>query len=440
VAIREEDRPVVVWFRRDLRLDDNPALGRAVESGRPIVPLVVDDPGLRGPKVAPRRVERYDSAVVALDRDLRQIGGRLIVRSGEAADVVPALVLEVGADEVIATRDLTPLARRRDAAVAAALTGTARLRLLPGTIVVEPEDTGEIKVFAAFFRRWQRLPHRQPLDPPQRIVVPDGVKSEPMPRAKAMGGPEALSRLRGFQADEAGDYARDRNRLDHDGTSRLSPDLHLGTISSLRTAATDSEAFVRQIAWRDWAHHLLWFARETHAGDKDGRNVRAGEPAWLEAGQAYDAWREGRTGYPTVDAGMRQLAQTGWIHNRARLIVASFLTKDLLLDWRLGEAHFLETLIDGDVANNRLGWRWTAGVGHDAAPFVRVLNPVLQGQRFDPHGSWVREWVPELRHVPDAFVHNPWESASRPRGYPPPIVNHLEARARALAAYNARMR
>lgn len=244
------------------------------------------------------------------------------------------------------------------------------------------------------------------------------------------GGPEALERLATFQRERASNYARDRDRLDVNGTSRLSADLHIGTLSPLRAIATDSDAFVRQLAWRDWANHLLWFA-----DPEDESPARPREPDWRRDRAAYDAWREGRTGYPTVDAAMRQLGATGWIHNRARLIVASFLTKDLLLDWRLGEAHFTETLIDGNVANNRLGWRWASGVGHDAAPFVRVLNPVLQGQRFDPHGAWVREWIPELTKVPDEFVHHPWDAPVPPASYPARVVDHAQARARALAAF-----
>jgi deoxyribodipyrimidine photo-lyase len=424
-------RPIVVWFRRDLRTDDHPALARAAHSGRPIIPLVVLDPGLRGPRVAARRLARFESAVAALDRDLRDIGGRLILRTGDPTVVLPALAAEVGADEVLASRDLTPYARRRDAAVSDALTGMTRLRLLPGTVVIEPEDTGEVRVFAAFYRRWQRLAHRSAVAPPRSIEVPETVASEPLPSAALVeGGPEALHRLAEFQQDRAANYARDRNRLDRDGTSQLSPDLHLGTLSPVRAAATDADAFVRQIAWRDWAHHLLWFAAEPPVSDDRSR-----EPVWRTDRAALDAWREGRTGYPTVDAAMRQISATGWIHNRARLIVASFLTKDLLLDWRLGEKHFLETLVDGDVANNRLGWRWTSGVGHDAAPFVRVLNPVLQGQRFDPSGTWVRQWVPELAKVRDEFVHNPWDAPVPPTGYPERIVNHADARARALAAF-----
>lgn len=427
---RDSHPPIIVWFRRDLRLDDHPPLAEAVASGRPIVPVVVLDPRLRRLRGPGRRLERFDAAVAALDRDLRARGGRLVVRTGDPASVIPALAAEVGAREVVASRDLTPYARRRDDAVARSLGGQARLRLLPGTLVIEPEATGETRVFAAFHRRWL-VSVRRPLAPaPGAIVVPDGVRGEALPTTDAAGGPEALHRLAAFERERAAAYRDDRNRLDIDGTSGLSTDLHLGTLSPLRAALTESEAFVRQLAWRDWAHHLLWF---------DGfRDDLSDEPAWREDPGGFDAWREGRTGYPAVDAAMRQLAETGWLHNRARMIAASFLTKDLLVDWRAGEAHFREALVDADVANNRLGWRWTSGVGADAAPFVRVFNPSLQGERFDPQGAWVRRWVPEVAALPPAFVHRPWDAPVPPAGYPRPIVDHAAARHRALAAFAAR--
>lgn len=434
--------PVIVWFRRDLRLDDHPALDAALASGRPVVPVVVLDPRLHGRGAPRRRRERFDGAVVALDRDLRTRGGRLILRTGDPATVIAALAAEARADEVVASRDLTPYARRRDGAVAQALGAATPLRLLPGTVVVEPEATGETRVFAAFYRRWLAATRRAAVPVPGAIVVPEGIRSEPLPTAAADGGPEACARLAAFERERAAAYRDDRNRLDIDGTSGLSTDLHLGTVSPLRAAAVDSEAFVRQLAWRDWAHHLLWFegteAVETSGPDGDGPRRSPGEPAWREDAAGFDAWREGRTGYPPVDAAMRQLAQTGWIHNRARMIAASFLTKDLLVDWRAGEAHFRETLVDADVANNRLGWRWTSGVGADAAPFVRVFNPALQGERFDPDGAWVRRWVPELARLPAAFVHRPWDAPVPPPGYPGPIVDHAAARERALAAFAER--
>lgn len=435
-----DDCPTIVWFRRDLRLDDHPALERAVASGRPIVPLVVLDPRLRRPGVASRRLLSFDAAAGNLDRELRLRGARLIVRTGDPSAVVPAVAREAGAVEVLASRDTTPLSRRRDRAVAAALVGVAQLRLLPGTLIVEPEITGETRVFGGFYRRWLAAVRRVPIEAPRSIRLADWVRGEEAPGGVRPGGaPAALDLLASFLRERAVAYASDRNRLDIDATSRLSADLHLGTISPLRVTAVDSEAFQRQLAWRDWANHLLWFEGRGGASPDDAREDEVpgspAEPRWRDDPEGVDAWREGRTGYPTVDAAMRQLAETGWIHNRARMIAASFLAKDLLVDWRVGEAYFRDALVDGDVANNRLGWRWTSGVGHDAAAFVRVLNPSLQGERFDPKGAWVRRWVPELARVPDRFVHRPWEAPVPPSSYPPRFVDHAAARARALAAF-----
>ncbi|HEX8025524.1 MAG TPA: FAD-binding domain-containing protein, partial [Candidatus Limnocylindrales bacterium] len=332
------------------------------------------------------------------------------------------------------TRDHTPRARARDAAVATQV----RLRLTSGQLIVEPEALGQMRVFTPFHRRWvaqvarasDRVSTSGSPTPPRMDVPPD-LASEPIPDRPSRGGPEARARLLAFAAGPADRYSADRDRLDLLGTSRLSADLHFGTLSPLTALATvESEAFRRQLAWRDWAAHLLWFDPDA-IGD---------ELPWRDDPDGLRAWQEGRTGYPTVDAAMRQLATEGWIANRARMIVASFLTKDLLIDWRAGAAHFLRQLVDADVANNRLGWRWTAGVGPDAAPYVRVLNPVLQGQRFDPDGRWVRRWVPEVAGLPDALVHQPWAADQPPRGYPRPIVDHRAARERALAAFAARAR
>ena len=426
--------PIVVWFRRDLRLDDHPALRHAAESGRPIVPLVVLDARLASsPSIGARRWERYEAAVVALDRDLRRIGGRLIVRRGDPRAVVPAFVAEVGADALYATRDVTPYAVGRDEAIGS----VTPIHLFNGGLIVEPETTGHVQVFTPFYRRWGAIAWGEPLRAPTRLHVPDGVVSEDLPPSPPMGGPEALVRLRTFARHGSARYESDRHRLDLDGTSGLSADLHFGTLSARRAVTkVESVAFARQLAWRDWAHHLAWYDRNASSIRADGTEP---EVRWRTDGDGVDAWREGRTGYPTVDAAMRQLLATGTMHNRARMIVGSFLTKDLLVDWRVGEAHFLRHLVDADVANNRLGWRWVAGVGPDAAPFVRVLNPSLQGERFDPAGTWTRRWVPEVAHLPAATIHRPWLAASGPPDkYPAPIVDHLAARQRALAAFAAR--
>ncbi len=244
-------------------------------------------------------------------------------------------------------------------------------------------------------------------------------------------------------------YAEGRNRLDTDGTSRLSADLKLGTLSPLEVLLAAEgpgdgrRVYVSELAWREFYHHVLWHF--PHVVRSAFRPAYDAVP-WIDDPDGLEAWREGRTGYPVVDAAMRQLAGSGWMHNRARMIAASFLAKDLLVDWRAGEAHFMRHLVDGDVASNNGGWQWTAGTGTDAAPYFRVFNPVSQGRKFDPAGAYVRRWVPELARVPDAYVHEPWtmppdvQAAAGcviGRDYPAPIVDHAAARERALAAYAA---
>ncbi|HEX5588784.1 MAG TPA: deoxyribodipyrimidine photo-lyase [Candidatus Limnocylindrales bacterium] len=454
LAAGPDEAPVVVWFRRDLRVDDHPALAAAVASGRPVIPLAVLDPALlAAATTGPRRRTAYLAALAALDGDLADRGGRLVVRSGDPADVLPGLAAETGAGAVLATRDPAPAGVRRDAAVSA--TGI-RLHLLPGTLAVEPEAIGPSRVFGAFHRRWLAAPRRSPIAAPATVRVPDGVAGEVLAEIAPVGRADAERRLAAFLRERLARYDVDRHRLDLDGTSGLSTALHFGTISVARVvAAVDAAvtsgapaaaaaAFLRQLAWRDWAMHRSWFGLDV-AGAGTGLPWDAPDPGgelqWRQDAGGLEAWRSGDTGYPTVDAAMRELAATGRIHNRARMIAASFLVKDLLLDWRVGARHFLRELVDGDVANNTLGWRWTAGLGPDAAPFIRVFNPVVQGRRFDPEGDWVRCWIPELRDLPSRVVHEPWAApGGPPAGYPAPIVDHAAARQRAMAAFASRVR
>ena len=483
----------IAWFRRDLRLDDNPALAAALAAATPagqVVPLFVRDPAiLASGRVGRHRAERLDAAIVALDAELRARGGRLVIRTGRPEEVLRVLARETGARQVHASRDCTPYARRRDRAVAAELGPGVPLRLHAGTLLVEPETIGERRVFTPFHRAWLTALGRQdvlvglpgrvppgdavgltapaaPMRAPDRVAVPPSVSSELVPDVAPRGEAAAREMLAGF-ASRADRYERERDQLDGGTGSGLSADLHLGTISPRRVVeAVREPSFVRQLAWRDWAAHRAWFEPESlgravpasgcePAPDSGvparGRGAtRVHEPAWShdpawghDPAWSYDpallaAWSEGRTGYPAVDAAMRQLAETGWISNRARMIAASFLVKDLLLDWRLGLDWFERTLVDADVASNALNWRWVAGIGPDASPWFRIMNPVLQGERFDPHGAWVRRWVPELRGVPDAFAHRPWDApAGQPHGYPSRIVDHAQARARALAVWRS---
>lgn len=424
----------IAWLRRDLRLDDNPALAAALREDEEVVPLFVRDPGLAAGIAGPsRRMDTLDAALVDLDERLRSAGGHLIVRLGRPEEIVPAVAREVGASQVHAARDVTPYAIRRDHAVGRAVP----LVLHPGLHLVEPDAVGERRVFAAFHRRWLAAAPRRTLPAPSRIRVPEAITSQPLPQVRGPRKADPLELARRFAEGGAAGYAEDRNRLDRDGTSHMSADLHFGTISPIRLADTVADdAFRRQLAWRDWANHQLHWRPEAAALVTSEPRSEAVD--WREDVADLAVWRDGDTGFPTVDAAMRQLADTGWISNRARLIAASFLTRELFLDWRLGARYFMRTLVDGDVANNSFNWRWVAGVGTDAAPYFRILDPTRQGQRFDPDGAWVRRWVPELRDVPDAYVHRPWDApGGPPAGYPTRIVDRAMARERVLSAFRA---
>jgi deoxyribodipyrimidine photo-lyase len=457
----------LAWFRRDLRLHDNPALTAALRAAARVVPVFVLDPRLlEGPRSSANRTWFLLGSLRALAGDLEALGAPLVVRSGRPEEVIPALAAEVGASAVLAARDVSPFARRRDRAVAAALAADGRaLHLEPGLLVVEPEavrtaDGRPFTVFTPFSRRWAAAPRRLLLGPPTAIpsiprggLVIEALPVAPPPTADVLllpapGESAARDRLAAWTASAAlAAYADGRNRLDTDGTSRLSADLKLGTLSPLEVvlaaegAGDGRRAFVAELCWREFYLHVLWHFPHVVRG----AHRPAGDAIpWAEDPAGLAAWREGRTGYPVVDAAMRQLAASGWMHNRARMIAASFLAKDLLVDWRRGEEHFMKHLVDGDVAANNGGWQWTAGTGTDAAPWFRVFNPVSQGRRFDPDGAYVRRWVPELARVSDAHVHEPWTMPAERqaaagcvigRDYPAPIVDHPFARQRALAAF-----
>lgn len=456
----------IAWFRRDLRLHDHPALTEVVRRGGRVVPLFVLDPALLdGPRASAVRRWILLRTLAALDAALRARGSGLVIRHGRPEEVVPALAAEIGAGTVLATRDVTPYARRRDRAVAAALAADGRsLHLRRGLLLVEPEELPGgagigYAVFTPFWRASQGVERRTLLDAPERIPpLPDGLRSDPLPDAgpppvadlAEPGEAAARERLARWVGGGLARYGEERNGLAGAPTSRLGMDLHFGTLSPLcvesaSLAESASGEYRRQLVWREFYHHLLWYrpalAREPFQPRFQGvfRPLEADPEAWW-------AWAEGRTGIPVVDAGMRQLAATGWMPNRARMIAASLLTRHLLLDWRLGEAHFQRLLVDGDLANNVGGWQWTAGVGTDAQPWFRIFNPVLQGERFDPAGAWVRRWVPELSGVPDRAIHQPWSlSAAEQRAagvaiggsYPAPIVDLAAGRERALAAFKA---
>jgi deoxyribodipyrimidine photo-lyase len=458
----------IVWFRRDLRLQDHPALLEAVTRSSQVLPLfVLDDRLLK--RAAPARCWFLQQSLIELDRSLRARGSGLLVRRGRPEVVLPEVAAEFSAEVVLATRDVTPMSHRRDVAVAAALERAgSRLALRPGLLLVEPErllaaSGRPYGVFTPFWRTLQAAPRRELLPAPEHVSTPAAALEGPSlllaemadldPPVAGLPSPgesAANARLVAWVAGGLADYGGDRDALSGAGTSRLGVDLHLGTLSPLQVesavldAGVDATPFVRQLAWREFYHHLLFHRRA--AADAVTSPLQAAFRSEADDPEAVSAWRAGRTGIPVVDAAMRQLLATGWLSNRARLVVASFLTRHLLMDYRIGERHFMRHLVDGDVANNRGGWQWTAGVGADPQPWFRIFNPVRQGSRFDPDGSWVRRWLPELANVPDRYIHAPWEmpgdiaAAAGVRlgtTYPAPIVDLAAGRERALAAFKA---
>ena len=472
--------PVVVWFRQDLRLRDNPALAAAVASGRPVVPLFVLDeesPGVR-PLGGASRWWLHES-LRSLAADLERRGLSMALRRGPSAQILCDVVRGTGASRVVWNRCHEPGFRALDASVEAALREVgAEIRNFAGSLLLEPGTVrtgqgGPYKVFTPFWRRLQEL-YQTPavLPAPTRLTPGPAIEGgdrledwrlQPTAPDRAGGLREswdpgeaaAQRRLASFLGGPVARYRERRDRPDLEGGSRLSPHLKWGEIGPHQVwraaaplveaggpAGEGAQALLRELAWRDFNHHLL-----VHFPDMVTKNWR---PAfdrfpWREDPAALEAWQRGRTGYPIVDAGMRELWHTGWMHNRARMIAASFLVKDLMIDWRRGEEWFRDTLVDADLANNAGNWQWVAGSGADAQPFFRIFNPVRQAEKFDPDGEYVRRWVPEISRLPDRWLHKPWEASIevlRRAGvelgpdYPLPIVDHAAARRRALDAYD----
>jgi deoxyribodipyrimidine photo-lyase len=455
----------ICWFRRDLRVADQPAL--VGDGGAPTVSVFVVDPRPLATAGRRRRV-LLARHLLALDARLRDAGGDLLVLEGDPVSVIPRLAGDLGARTVRWNGDVSGYARRRDADVRDRLTAAGTgVEVHWGTLVHEPgsvvaRSTGVVqRVFTPFSRAWaatERAPW--PEGPPSLVPAADGrgrrpdavlgVDADDEGDLLPAGGELAAEQRLGAWLAEVDDYEARRDLpADDTGTSHLSSDLRFGTLSPrhvvdvVGTSTPGRAAFVRQLAWRDWYAHLLAERPElAHAAMKPGLD----DVAWRDDPDGFEAWRTGRTGYPIVDAGMRQLAATGWMHNRVRMIAASFLVKDLLIDWRLGEAHFRRELIDAEVSQNAGNWQWVAGTGPDAAPYFRIFNPVTQSRRFDPGGGYLRRWVPELRGLDDRSIHAPWELAPLDLAaagvhlgdeYPWPIVDHAEARERTLAAYGA---
>ncbi|MCC7412583.1 MAG: deoxyribodipyrimidine photo-lyase [Gammaproteobacteria bacterium] len=471
----------IVWLRNDLRLTDNRALHAAVARGGPVVPVFVFAPEEEG-GWAPGSAARYwlHQSLTGLGAALAARGSPLVLARGPSAPALAALATQTGADAVFWNRRYEPAAMARDGEIAPRLrAGGLHVDSFKSGLLVEPHEVATragtpFKVFTPFWRHCTRE-----LEPPAPLPAPVELRAparrpaslplaafglEPRPdwadgirRAWQFGEQGAIDRLAQFIDTALDDYADGRDRPDLEGGSRLSPYLHFGELSPAtiwhRVRAAQAQrgrmsesraaaAYLRQIWWREFAHHLLQHFPATT--DAPLRPRFAGFP-WIEDAGALARWQRGQTGYPIVDAGMRELWVTGWMHNRVRMIAASFLVKDLLLPWQAGARWFWDTLVDADLANNTLGWQWTAGCGADAAPYFRIFNPVSQGRRFDPNGTYVRRWLPALAHLPAAHVHAPWNAPANVlaaagvrlgESYPAPMVEHAWARRRALAAYD----
>ena len=476
--------PALVWFRQDLRLSDNPALAAAVERGSSLIPVFIWAPEEEGSWRPGAASEWWlGRSLTALNAELEKRGSRLIIRRGPTGSALNDVLAESGASALFWNRRYEPAAVARDRELKSKLRERGiTVESFNGNLLFEPwmirNASGQpYRVFTAFWRACLNNSLAPPSkDAPKKLPAPESwprslevseLGLEPavdwargLRESWQPGELGAKSQLKRFQNEALEGYRLGREKPDSVGTSRLSPYLHFGEMSPrqvwravLGGMSGDAigpnaacEAYLRQIGWREFAHHLLFHHPESPV--QALRPEFAAFP-WKTDPATLRAWTRGKTGYPLVDAGMRELWHTGWMHNRVRMIVASFLVKDLLIDWQGGAAWFWDTLVDADLANNTLGWQWVAGCGADAAPYFRIFNPVIQGEKFDPAGNYVRRWVPELARLPDKWLHKPWKAPAPilseagvdlGRTYPLPIVDHDEARERALAALTSMQR
>ncbi|NGP52413.1 deoxyribodipyrimidine photo-lyase [Thioalkalivibrio sp. XN8] len=456
------------WFRRDLRLTDNPALRAALEAAETVLPVYVWSPEDEG-EWAPGGAGRWwlYQSLAALDACLRERGSRLLLRAGPAAQVLAKLVAETGAEAVYWNRLYEPALVERDRGLKGRLRAQGiAAHSCKASLLYEPWEleTGKGAPYRVFTPFWKAA-LAQP-DPPPPRPAPDALQPPPawppglelealelLPATRWYDGLQAawrpgeagaLARLEGWCEEPVGRYATERDRPGIDGTSALSPHLHFGELSPRQAwaaaAARRSElpgrgidAWLRELGWREFAHHVLYHFPHTPTEPMYAKY--AAFPWREDHEEMLQRWQRGQTGIPIVDAGLRQLWATGWMHNRVRMIAASLLVKNIRAPWQEGARWFWDTLVDADLANNTMGWQWTAGSGADAAPYFRIFNPVTQGEKFDPEGRYVQRWIPELRALPAAQVHRPWEVA--PAGYPAPVVDLKRTREEALAALQA---
>ena len=454
------------WIRRDIRIDDNPALQEVVNHSTHLVPLFILDPTILAHPAALRKSFLYDG-LRELDASLRKHGSQLLVISGDPLTVLKEVIAVTGADAVYAEADYSPYSRKRDHIIAENLPFwlVHGLTVFPPGLI-EKHNGCPYTVYSHFSRAWKALPIPAPCCAENDFKIPPLPDTlphcEPIPENSGSGivleaGENAAFKLlQNFIKGPIFDYKENRNQLALDGTSMLSPYLRFGMISIRgvvqearfaidnapdELARMNAQTWLDELIWREFFVSILHYFPEVLKTSfrKDLRNIQ-----WRNAPDELKAWKHGLTGYPVVDAGMRQLNQTGWMHNRARMITASFLVKDLLINWQEGESWFMQNLLDGDPALNNGGWQWTAGVGTDAAPFFRIFNPVLQSQKFDPNGEYIRRWIPELSNVPDEYIHEPWNMPEDVQvtsrciigaNYPARIVDHKNIKKRTLDAY-----
>jgi deoxyribodipyrimidine photo-lyase len=466
--------PAIVWFRNDLRLADHPALNAAARSGAPIIALyVLDDVNAGDWRMGSASRWWLHHSLAALAADLAKLGVPLILRRGGAQFVIEELVSATGAGAVYWNRLYEPWAMRRDSEIKAQLRARGvTAESFNGSLLFEPTTlrTKAGDPFRVFTPFWRACLAAEPPAPP--LPAPKKLNAAPAPQSDALddwkllptkpdwaggmraawrpGEKAAMARLKEFAQTDIKNYKLVRDFMARSGVSRLSPYLHFGEVSARQCWVVINEkpsdggaAFLREIGWREFCHHLLVVNPDMPERALDDRFA---DFPWRNDPAGLRAWQKGQTGYPLVDAAMRELWQTGYQHNRARMVTASFLVKHLLIPWQEGERWFWDTLLDADLANNSGGWQWVAGCGADAAPYFRVFNPVLQGEKFDPEGEYVRRYVPELAKLDARYIHRPWEAPAEVlkaagitlgKTYPKPIVDHAKARERALAAYAA---